>query len=153
MAQICPRIPPLAKVSVMSVISLAFGIAGCSPKRPQVYPVHGEVFWEGKPAVGALVYLHPCNDAPSNETPAKQSRPMGRVKADGSFDVSTYGTNDGAPIGRYRISLVWTESIAPGSSEEVDLIPPEYANPATAPLEPIEIRAEKNVLAPLRLSR
>jgi hypothetical protein len=143
-------------IGVMITASLAFGGAGCGSKRPRVYPVIGEVFWEGKPAVGAVVFLHPVTDKLlSNESPAVGRQSVGRVSADGSFKVSTYGANDGAPIGRYRVTLVWSESgkDAGPDEEEVSLLPPEYGNPETSPLEIIEVKAEKNVLPPFRIPK
>jgi hypothetical protein len=143
-----------ALIGVMLAISLAFGASGCGPKRPRVYPVSGELFWQGMPAAGAVVFFHPVDAPPAtNETPAIGPKPMGRVKSDGSFTVSTYGKYDGAPAGRYYITLVWTEFKAPDSDEEVDLLPPEYANLQTSPVEIVEIRAEKNVLPAFRLSK
>jgi hypothetical protein len=154
LARTGPGIHWPALIGVMLALSLTFSAGGCGPNRPRVYPVSGEFFWEGKPAAGAVVVFHPADAPPAtNETPAQGKKPMARVKSDGSFTLSTYGINDGAPAGRYHITLVWTQFKAPGSDEEVDLLPPEYANLQTSPVEIVEIRAEKNVLPAFRLSK
>lgn len=137
------------------LVAVFVALAGCGgPSRPPVYPVRGQLFWSGKPAAGAVVFFHPIEDAaPTNTAPAEVRRPVGRVGDDGSFEMSTYGTKDGAPAGRYRLSLIWVKSKGPDSGEEVDVLPPEYANPSTAQLPIVEVRAEENVLPPLRLSK
>jgi hypothetical protein len=63
-----------------------------------VYPVHGEVFFNGKPAAGAAVHFHPLEGEES--TPA-----FAIVNEDGSFEMSTFGTNDGAEPGNYAVTI------------------------------------------------
>src|SRR5207249_3372518 len=64
------------------------------------FPVHGEVYFDGQPASGAMVHFHPLND--EERAPA-----FAEVKADGSFELSTFGTNDGAEEGDYVVTVNW----------------------------------------------
>src|SRR5262245_46209932 len=70
---------------------------GSDGRRP-VFPVSGHVVFEGKPTPDALVIFHPVND-PDPLAP----HPLTRVAADGSFSLTTYAMNDGAPAGEYKV--------------------------------------------------
>jgi hypothetical protein len=68
-------------------------------QRPTVYPTEGMVLYKGKPAVGARITLIP-------EEKTRRFFPSGKVAADGSFKLTTYEKDDGAPVGRYRVTIV-----------------------------------------------
>jgi len=84
---------------------------GCSSNSPgtenqkPVHPVMGSVTVGGKPAVAAFILFTPVNEPPDS----KQPRPRAEVKEDGSFAISTYGTEDGAPVGEYIVTIVWED--------------------------------------------
>jgi hypothetical protein len=84
------------------VLTLVFGCSCGSGRR--LYPVHGYVFVDGKPAVGARVMFHPVNDQPSV---SGVIRPSGMVEADGSFQLGSSKPKDGAPAGEYRVTVDW----------------------------------------------
>ena len=65
--------------------------AACSGRKT-VYPVTGKVLFEGRPAAGAVVQFHPQDKADSNAV-----APLGQVGADGTFRLTTYAHEDGAP--------------------------------------------------------
>jgi hypothetical protein len=112
------------------------------------------VLFEDKPAVGAIVWLHPLEtiDEKDPTVRAEIQRPRGIVEDDGSFQMSTYGTKDGAPIGRYLVTVFWTKN-AGGDDGGEDLLPPRYQDPKTSGLPVIEIKSEPNELPPFRLTR
>jgi len=84
-----------------TVFALACFLAtGCGSSAPQVYPVRGEVFFNGQPANGAAVHFHPLEKE-------KRSPAFATVKDDGSFQLSTHVTNDGAAAGDYVVTLTW----------------------------------------------
>ena len=89
---------------VIGIVLLA--IAGCGKTKPkdrkEVFPVHGSVWYEDKPAVGAEVTFHPVG-----EHPIKATCPYGAAGDDGRFALSTYGGGDGAPAGEYTVTIVW----------------------------------------------
>jgi hypothetical protein len=128
---------------------IVFGAAGCAEKRPEVFPIKGQLFVSGKPAVGAVVFFHPVTQAVDSQNPATERRPTGKVEEDGSFELSTFGVKDGAPPGRYRVSVVWTKG---EGDDATHLLPQKFMNPATSGLPIVEVRDEPTVLAPFKLS-
>jgi hypothetical protein len=87
-------------------VAFLFGfVPACSaPSSPTagqkpVHPVKGQLFVNDKPAAGAFVLFVPVNE-PAD---AKDPRPGAEVGEDGSFALSTYGENDGAPAGEYVV--------------------------------------------------
>jgi len=73
-------------------------LASCEPseKRLPTFPVTGSVaFADKKPAANATVVFHPTD-------PTITVRPRGKMAADGSFQLTSYDGNDGAPAGKAR---------------------------------------------------
>jgi len=143
------RARPGARI-VLWALGLAMPIACCGScakkdTRVPVYPVRGQVLVGDKPATKAFVVLHPA------EAPDPQAlRPYGHVAEDGSFNLTTFEPNDGAPAGEYRVTVVW---LAPGGGEDPpDLLKGRYRDPAATPLK-VRIRQEPTELPPFKLSR
>jgi hypothetical protein len=123
--------------------------SGCSEKWAEVFPVAGSVKFDGKAPVGAQIVLHPVNPA-SPEAVA----PTGKVKSDGSFQITSYQAGDGAPPGDYVATIQWFQVDKDGIVG-ANVIPKEYSTPTTSPikvtvnaggptqLEPITITAGK----------
>ena len=119
--------------------------------RKPLSPVEGQVFFEGKPAEGAMVILHPLEkDLPE--------RPLGNVDQDGAFKLTTYNLNDGAPPGNYAATVIWmketeyrgvVESVEEVPSS-VNLLPARYADPKASKLR-VEIKEGANQLEPFHL--
>ncbi len=119
---------------------------GPSDSRPTAYPVRGSVFLDGRPAPGARVILH------SLDAGADGVRPHGRVEADGSFRLSTYRAFDGAPAGRYAVTVYWRLPNPDDDEEEgPQLLPGRYLSPVSSGLEAV-VKPEANELGPFRLS-
>ena len=119
-------------------------------------PVHGQVYCEGKPAAGAVVFFHPLKQgettgATADDPVAMNDMPVGRVGPDGSFEVSTSGRGRGAPAGRYAVTVSWTRPVGPGDGEDQSLLPLRYLNPATSGLL-VDVKAGDNKLPPMQLS-
>jgi hypothetical protein len=87
-----------------ALVAVCFLPLGCSNSegRPEVYPVSGAVFLNGEPAAGAQIHFHPVDG--DERAPA-----FGVVQEDGSFELSTFGTNDGAEAGDYVVTLNWRD--------------------------------------------
>ena len=77
---------------------------GCSDGRLKCYPVSGQVFVDGQPAEGALVYFFPVNAGDP-----QAMRATGPADASGAFVMSTYVTGDGVPAGEYLVAFEWLE--------------------------------------------
>lgn len=93
-------------------ISLVFAISGCgsdAPKGPEklsTTPVDGIVILNGKPAAEVSISLHHSEG---------KVAPRGMSDKDGKFSISTYGKDDGAPIGKYKVTAAknMTKEISP----------------------------------------
>jgi hypothetical protein len=99
---------------------LAIHGAGCSSppqideQRLPVHPVRGKVLVGGKPAATALILFIPVNEPAQPTNP----RPRAEVAEDGTFVLSTYDAEDGAPAGDYIVSVTWPGGVLPDGREE-----------------------------------
>jgi hypothetical protein len=98
--------------------------------RQPTQPVRGKVLFEGQPVPGAYVVL---------QATAKERR---RLRADaltgpeGSFTLSTYVANDGAPAGEYAVTVVWRRPFFDATGKPgPNRLPPRYADLKTTPLK------------------
>jgi hypothetical protein len=144
---------------LLAVPVLCLSVAACNADSPRkaVYPVKGQVSFEGKPAPGAMVVLHPTDDAKG-----EPERPLGYADEAGNFQLTTYVVNDGAPAGEYAVSLVWLkqtpqkemrEAVEESTAaESVNLLPTKYADPASSGLR-VQIKAGSNQLEPFQLKK
>jgi len=104
----------LRNAGVCLVFGLSLTLCSCKQEqrggpRIAVHPIHGEVFVDGKPAKDAFVHLYP--DKPhDNPNPNLGVMSQGQVDADGKFEISTYEHGDGAPAGKYKISITWNKA-------------------------------------------
>jgi hypothetical protein len=146
--RVCGRLLNLA----WAVWLLALG--GCTSSGPPVpvFPVKGQLFVNNKPAHGAVVWFCPTDAGAVNvANPATNPRPSGVVQEDGTFEVSTYGTKDGAPAGRYRVAVNWTKTA--GGDVEERLLPMDFMDPVKAGLAVVEVKSQPNVLPPFKITR
>jgi hypothetical protein len=117
----------------MLIAALVAGLAGCSEaesNRLATVPVSGSVSFNGKPAAGAMVVLHPKNAAPQ-ALPAR-----GFAGPDGSFALTTYEATDGAVPGEYAVTVTLYQPVRQGDSIQPgpNVLPPRYADPTTTDL-------------------
>ncbi|HEX5269837.1 MAG TPA: carboxypeptidase-like regulatory domain-containing protein [Gemmataceae bacterium] len=126
-------------------VLLACGCSGSRGDRPEAYPVAGRLLIDGEPAAGARVQL----SAVGNERLAALS-PHAVAEADGSFRLTTYRTGDGAPAGRYALTVTWPGRPQRGHEEGPDRLHGRYANPLR-PARTVEIAAAKNDLGTIQL--
>jgi hypothetical protein len=131
--------------------TLLLSAIGCSksqdPNRVPVFPTNGSVKLEGKSAKGAWIVLHP-KGAGSRSTESSVIKPHGKVGSDGTFELTSYVTNDGAPAGEYTVTLELRKALkypngnaGPGPN----LVPKEYARVDTSPLL-VQIKPGQNAL-------
>jgi hypothetical protein len=119
------------------------------PPKKVCYPVKGELSVKGQPAEGALIVLRPQGDANPDEWSA--GFPRAHVKADGKFEVGTYGDNDGAPAGDYIVLVSWM-TVNPQNEEAsgTDRLRGRYADPSSSKLT-VKVAAGPTELPPIRL--
>ena len=92
---------------MLPLVILVLVTASCSSNGVPVYETQGTVNFKGKPAEGAVVVFHPK----SGDEELKKLRPFGRVAADGSYQLTTFEANDGAPAGEYNVSIEWMQAV------------------------------------------
>ena len=119
---------------------------GCGGAADPPQPVRGKVLFQGKPAPGAVVTLV----SRSGGAPAKQY--SGVVGQDGTFKISGRGTFDGAPAGRYGVTIFdpSAEKQVDGQNAGPDLLKGKYADSKTTPLK-VEVKPGENELEPFHL--
>jgi len=130
--------------ATIAIVCLALFLVGCDDgQRPRrvVVPTWGRLFYKGKPAVGAMVFLHPV-DAEGKQADWWAGYPRAMVGPEGDFRFTTYITHDGAPTGRYVLIATWNRwaLASPDDADEAELKPElgedffvgRFADPATS---------------------
>lgn len=131
--------------SIFIAALLALASPGCDrpSEGPPTYPVQGVLKVDGKPAEGAQVILHPAGGKDFDQ---RGARPTGRVEADGTFRMTTYQIGDGAPAGRYVVTVYWAE-YAESLEPSPDRLKGRYGDPAKSTLN-VEIQESPTTLPP-----
>ena len=83
-------------------------VAGCNNGQLSTYPVSGDVSIKGAGAltVGEVVFT-------SDKVTAK-----GAIKEDGSYSLTTYKENDGAPPGKYQVATYFQPDFESGAMKQ-----------------------------------
>lgn len=97
-------------LTLIVVITAALGCGSDAPKGPEklsTTPVDGVVTLNGKPAAEVSISLHHSEG---------KVAPRGISDKDGKFSIATYGKDDGAPLGKYKVTAAknMTKEISPG---------------------------------------
>jgi len=126
-------------LSVGIAMLVAFG--GCSSeKRVPVFPVSGKVSFKGAAPTGAQVVLHPVGSKEPTEV-----APTATVKDDGSFALTSYEPDDGAPAGDYVAVIQWFRTVPALNGAGPNVLPKQYASAKSSPVKvsvsngPVEI--------------
>ena len=95
---------------------------------------------EGCPLAGAQVVFHLVNPETKNLTRAGDAVTEG----DGTFVLSTYQANDGAPAGEYKVTVFYgKEQFNPNDLIPNHPIPEKYSKPETSDLTAV-VKSGKN---------
>jgi hypothetical protein len=138
------------KLRWLGLVLTLLTLSACGSRRPALYPVHGKVFFDGRPAAGARVVFHAIRQADPNIP-----NPSGTVRGDGSFSLGTFAPDDGAPSGDYNVAVVWLVSPSPAASQKGDVtnrLPDRYAHPQTSQLQ-AEVKDRPTELEPFKLTK
>ena len=140
-------IRPRPRLAVISPFVLAVvGFAGCREDwQAATYPAAGRLTINGAPATGALIELIATSAAPDE----RNSRPWGKVDADGNFQLATYQGESGAPPGDYQATITWPVDASVLGSP--DRLGGKLARPGAA-LPTITIKAEPTTIPPIALT-
>lgn len=127
---------------------LSLTLASCArTKALPVYSVRGSVTFQKKPAGEAVVVLRPKSALAGNLLP------HGEVAHDGTFQISTYTKNDGAPAGEYAVTITWPQvkpDPAGGWMEGPDRLKGKFNDPNNAKWN-VTIKEGSNDLPPFLL--
>jgi hypothetical protein len=140
-----PRWRWLALVPALCCVS-------CSSSGDELNPVRGTVLYKNQPLNSAVVTFHLTGADPITNVP-----PVGLTKEDGTFTVTT-GQREGAPAGKYVVTIISPEEVAPKGRKVISTEAPDtkdrfqraYANQATSTLK-VEIKNGANQLEPFHL--
>lgn len=132
-------------------LSLAAFCPACSSGRKPVYPVHGQVLFQGRPAAHAQISFHPIND---NSLSA--IHPVGTVDEKGNFRLTSYKQGDGAPEGEYLVTIQWflavkTQTRAGTDYVSVNHLPAHYGKTETSGLRAV-VSKGANEIPPFTLT-
>ena len=126
----------------MAGVRLAFALltglavlsAGCGSKndgRLKSYPVRGKVTVDGQPTKGIYVFL-----VPDKQPPTHGIYPNAITDEKGEYWVSTYDSEDGAPLGDYAVTAKWPQGEGlMVNSESPDRLQGRYADAASSKLK------------------
>jgi hypothetical protein len=124
-----------------ALLAAALLAAGCGGGgKPPTVPVAGKVmFKKTTPAADALVTFHPTDPALAKRIGGV---PFAKVRADGTFALTSFAPDDGAPEGEYGVTVEWRgkakegkpslgiEGGAVGGSGSQLLTNPKYGDPS-----------------------
>lgn len=128
-------------------------LVGCGGSTPvPVFPVEGVVEVAGQPAAGAFVVFHPVGSRPRDASGAEVPLPSAQVKADGKFQLTTFEASDGAPAGRYAVTVQWHKLVGKGNDQQAgpNVVPPQYSDPASSPVQ-VSVESKPNQLEPIQI--
>lgn len=123
----------------------------------ELFPVSGQVLFEGKPASNATIVLHRTESGPPVETDSGEMlaplNPRGTCDTTGKFQLYTYAAGDGAPAGDFTVTVSWQDPENRGRDENYpELLPKRYLLPATSGLK-AHVSGSENVLPTFELKR
>jgi hypothetical protein len=84
------------------MLAALFFAVGCGSGDFPVAPVSGRVLCDGQPVPHAIVFFEPLQ---TGESALAGKQGTARAKEDGTFVISTYGTEDGAVVGKHRVRV------------------------------------------------
>ncbi len=146
----------LRREILCTVVAVAVGLVGCRGETgPQVYPVSGQVTFNGQPVTDVIV-----NFMPTDNDPAKMA--SGQVDSSGNYTLRSGSQGrPGAQPGRYKVYLTPVATMpaegqsyggqAPAGAGQsagppqmtAGNLPQAWLSAATSPLE-VEVKAQEN---------
>ncbi|MBA2117641.1 carboxypeptidase-like regulatory domain-containing protein [Bremerella alba] len=119
-------------VATLLFASTLLGFLGCSGSGGATEVVTGKVsFADGSPVSGGtIVFADTQNNSSS----------VGYIKEDGTYTLGTFGESDGAPKGRYKVTIIGSSDYGKSSP-----ISSKFANQDQTPLT-AEVVDGKNVI-------
>jgi hypothetical protein len=93
-----------ATSSLLAGLGLVLALGGCSgdPSMPKLGKVHGKVSYKGKPLDSGHIVFTPATGK-GGETGQVAT---GEIESDGSYEMTTFNTGDGAILGQHIVTVV-----------------------------------------------
>jgi hypothetical protein len=121
---------PSSSATALLALAICLPALGCqkSEERVATFPVSGKVLKGGVPINYATIVFHPVD---ASDTAV--AKPRGVTNPDGTFQLTTYDGNDGAPAGSYQVTIQqWlTEKPEEGPKNRLK---EKYSDPKTSQL-------------------
>jgi hypothetical protein len=154
----------LARLTVTVVVSMSMLASGCGERQPtrrEVVPTFGRLSFDGAPAAGAMVFLHPADDA-GKKADWSAGYPRATIGPEGDFHMTTYETQDGAPPGKYVMVVTWSGLTLANQADEAetrgdreageDRLDGRFADPATSKIQ-LNVAGPRADLGHIQLQR
>jgi hypothetical protein len=121
-------------LAITLLIGYAISVTSCGKDQPDllaVYPVRGQVLVGGQPAENAEVFFFLIGN-----NNARTGASQAIVDKDGWYTLSTYKDKDGAPEGKFVVTVVWPDGPRPPDEgyqaarmrKPIDRLGGKYAN-------------------------
>jgi len=129
--------------------SLVFVASGCGQSetwKAKTHPAFGVMKVDGKAAEGAIIMLW----STGNPVDRRDSHPWAMVSPDGTYQLTTYTSGDGAPEGEYKVMFYW-----PTTSESLEIAPDRLKGKYSSlesPYLKVAIVSGKNELPPIEVT-
>lgn len=111
-------------------LALLLSTTGCGSGELATAPIKGKVMMGGQPVTEGGISFSPLTP---DAKPA-----VGDIKPDGTFELSTYGTNDGAVFGKHRVAF---SAPLPKPASDPNAPPPPSGLQGAA-IEPAEVEVK-----------
>src|SRR5262245_29148712 len=110
----------MPRLGSLSILVTSIALAGCSSKTA---PVDGRVKFKDGSDVSVLAGYEVAFQPADANTSA-----VGQIAPDGTFKLSTYGTDDGAIPGQHRVTITPPQSPDPDKPPQKPHVPAKYAD-------------------------
>lgn len=123
-------------------------ISGCGSGRKPTFPVKGRVLVDGKPPNELFVHFWP-----TEKNDPKSIRPFAQTNENGEFELNSYVTGDGAPMGEFIVTFEWPMRSGPFKNqfEGPDQLRGKYKQPDKSKIR-INITKQGQLLETFELS-
>jgi hypothetical protein len=74
--------------------------------------------------------------------------PSGTVRDDGSYTITSYDPDDGAPQGQYVATIAWFKFAPELGGAGPNVIPPKYANAKSSPVR-VSVSGDATTVDPI----
>jgi hypothetical protein len=117
-------------LSLVAGLGLVYHLSGCSadPNMPKLGKVSGKVSYQGKPLdAGRVVFTPVAGKGGESDQGAS-----GEINSDGSYEMTTFNTGDGAVLGQHIVTVVVQkgEMPKPDANGHINYVLPKNATPA-----------------------